>query len=101
MTTSEGPLTIELSERGLVVVGEIDAHTAPMLSEAITADERPDLELDMTAIEFIDSSGLRVLILAHQNLEGRGGILQITNPSPPVKRLFEISGVDEYLSITG
>jgi anti-sigma B factor antagonist len=97
--TAEGPLVLTVSERGLVVSGEIDAHTAPMLAEAIAAAERTTLELDLAQVAFVDSSGLRVLIDAHQQLEQAGGELHIVNPSPAVQRLLEISGIDGYLNV--
>ncbi|MEO6570374.1 MAG: STAS domain-containing protein, partial [Ilumatobacteraceae bacterium] len=82
----------------LVIAGEIDAHTAPALAEAITG-AGPDLTIDMSGIEFVDSSGLRVLIDAHQAAESGGGSLTLSNPSPAVTRLLEISGVVDYLNV--
>lgn len=99
MSALEGPLTIAIGDDGeLVIAGEIDAHTAPGLAEAITRSG-PDVTIDMSGIEFVDSSGLRVLIDAHQVAESDGGSLTLSNPSPTVTRLLEISGVVEYLNI--
>ncbi|MCB0966579.1 MAG: STAS domain-containing protein [Ilumatobacter sp.] len=98
MTQPEDLLTIETSDHGLSAVGEIDAHTAPSLAAAIDA-AAPDVRLDMSKVEFVDSSGLRVLIDAHQRLQEAGGSLTLVAPSTAVKRLLEISGVDDYLSV--
>jgi anti-anti-sigma factor len=98
MTQPEDLLSIDTSDAGLVVAGEIDAHTAPTLAAAIEA-AGPTVRVDLSAVAFVDSSGLRVLIDAHQHLSEAGGALTIASPSDPVVRLFEISGVQDYLLI--
>ncbi len=99
MTDSEGPLAISTTANGLAVTGEIDAHTAPMLAEAIDSAEQSELEIDLSGVEFVDSSGLRVLIDAHQRADADGRTLRLARPSAAVQRLFEISGVDDYLHV--
>jgi anti-sigma B factor antagonist len=93
------PLTIMGVDGGLVASGEIDAHTAPELASAIDRFDGGDLALDLSAVEFVDSSGLRVLIESHQRLQDGGRQLRIVSPSPAVQRLFQISGVDGYLTV--
>lgn len=78
--------------------GEIDAQTAPALADAIAAAGR-DVRLDLSAVDFVDSSGLRVLIDAHQRLDDAGGSIRLVSPSQAVRRLLEVSGVDGYLAI--
>lgn len=99
MSQPEDLLAISSDETGLHAAGEIDAHTAPTLAAAIDA-AGPDVDLDLSAVEFVDSSGLRVLIDAHQRLADAGGGLRLTGVSEPVRRLLEISGVSEYLGVT-
>ena len=98
MTQPDDLLVISSDGGRLTVSGEIDAHTAPSLAAAIDA-AGPDVTIDLSGVEFIDSSGLRVLIDAHQRLADDGGGLTIAAPSEAVTRLFEISGVDDYLTI--
>jgi anti-sigma B factor antagonist len=94
-------LEITPIEGGLVLVGEIDAHTAPELAARL--DPLPgnstDLVVDVAGIEFIDSSGLRVLIEAHQRANAAGRRLVIRRPSVSVRRLFEISGLSGHLVV--
>lgn len=99
--TADLPLEITTNDTGLVLVGEIDAHTAPSLAEAISSSDHMHLLVDMAGVEFVDSSGLRVLIEAHQNAQVSGRDVQISNPSSAVTRLLEISGIDDYLNIAG
>lgn len=99
--TAAAPLDITANDTGLVLAGEIDAHTAPSLAEAIAACDHAHVLVDMAGIEFVDSSGLRVLIEAHQEAQASGRRIQITNPSTAVSRLLEISGIDDYLNVAG
>lgn len=98
MTQPDDLLVITSEGARVVASGEIDAHTAPSLDAAIQA-AGSDVVLDLSGVEFVDSSGLRVLVDAHRRLGDAGGSLTITNPSSAVARLFTISGVDDYLNI--
>lgn len=91
-------LVIETEGSTIRASGEIDAHTAPALAAAIDAAQ-PPARLDLSRIEFLDSSGLHVLIEAHQRSLEAGSTLTIVAPSEPVRRLFEITEVDSYLVV--
>jgi anti-sigma B factor antagonist len=98
--TAATPLDINVTETGLTLAGEIDAYTAPALAEAIGQCAQPHVLIDMAKVEFVDSSGLRVLIEAHQEAQAADRRIQLTNPSSAVSRLLEISGIDDYLNVT-
>ena len=77
------------------VGGEIDIATSPQLQRVLddVIDGSDDRVLaDLSAVEFIDVSGLRALLSAVD----RGGAHRfgVANPSPAVRRLFEIIGLD-------
>lgn len=97
--TAASPLEITVTDDGLALVGEIDAHTAPELAQAIGAENRNPLVLDLSGVGFLDSSGLRVLIEAHRSASADDRTLQLSNLSPAVNRLLEISGIDDYLNV--
>lgn len=99
MTGSENLLVITPTDDGFAVEGEIDAHTAPSLAEAVADAQRPKLSIDLSGVGFIDSSGLRVLIEAHRRAADAGGSLHLTRPSDSVRRLLAISGLDDYLDV--
>ena len=106
MTTAEESLRIEVSDRGdkvvLVLQGELDPHTAPRLSDAIadaTDESTSTLVLDVSGLAFIDSSGLRVLIAAHKDMQGRSGRLVLRAPTPTTLRLLEITGLADYVTV--
>jgi anti-sigma B factor antagonist len=97
--TAASPLEISITDTGLALAGEIDAYTAPALAEAIGRCDHTYVMIDMAEVEFVDSSGLRVLIEAHQEAQAADRRIQLTNPSPAVSRLLEISGIDDYLNV--
>ena len=99
MTESASPLVITPTDSGFSVSGEIDAHTAPEIAAAISGSSVEPLRIDLSGVEFVDSSGLRVLIEAHQSRQAEGRSMTLVRPSNVVTRLFDIAGVDQYLDI--
>jgi anti-sigma B factor antagonist len=84
----------------LVLTGEIDSYTAPELSERLAVD--PPVEVvDVAGVTFIDSSGLRVIVEAHQTRAANGSRLVLRAPSAAVQRLLEISGLSGHLDVAG
>lgn len=94
-------LSVSPTPTGFHLSGEIDSSTAEPLAGHLRegADTASDLEILMRDVHFIDSSGLRILIEAHQEAEKRGRRLIIVEPSPIVVRLLGISGLTEYLHV--
>lgn len=95
-------LDIEAVDHGFVLTGEIDAHTAPLLDEAL--GERMDsgavtTQLDMSGVTFMDSSGLRVVIARTQGARSSGGDLVLASMTPTVHKLIEVSGLRDHLSV--
>ena len=99
MSTEDPRLDVAIDIDGaLVLEGEIDSYTAPELAERLNSD--PGIEIvDLAAVTFIDSSGLRALVQAHQARTEAGSTLQLRSPSAAVQRLLEISGLAGYLDV--
>jgi anti-anti-sigma factor len=107
MALDPGGFSISTSEHdGRVVVqlrGELDLATAPELEELIVErlDAGQAVVLDLRELEFMDSSGLRVIIAAHARA-GRGGP-RFTIVRPPangaVARILTIAGVQDELDL--
>ena len=87
----------------MVVAGEIDMATAPMLQrELTTAIEAGDgvVVLDLIDVTFFDSSGLRVAIIAHRDLKEQGRRLAVVcDPDGHVRRTFGLAGVADLLDL--
>ncbi|MCB0992314.1 MAG: STAS domain-containing protein [Acidimicrobiales bacterium] len=92
----------ETQPRLLVASGVVDLHSVSILSDKLDelgADE--DVVLDLSNIEFIDSSGLRAIVVAHRRLDTAGKRLVLTKPSASVRRLFEITSLEGHLNVEG
>lgn len=77
---------------------EIDPSTADDFAATLAqVPAGATVQVDCAAVEFIDSSGLRVLIEARQRYQEGGGQLQVVNPSPTVLRLLELTGLSDLL----
>jgi anti-sigma B factor antagonist len=82
--------------------GELDLAGAPLLQsriESVESDPPGIVVLDVGDLQFIDSAGLRVILLAHKRSQERGGELALTQGSQQVQRLLSIAGVSEHLRI--
>jgi anti-sigma B factor antagonist len=96
-------LTISTSASGWTLSGEIDAHTAPVLEDAVSTlpSGTAAVSLDVSGVSFIDSSGLRVLIGLADRAGEAGRAVRIDHPSPTVARLVEITGLGEMFGLAG
>ena len=84
------------------VAGEIHATTAPAFSERLNAAieaGKTGVVLDLTGVEFIDSTGLSVLLNGLRRLTRRKGALSVVCTNPTVLRLFEITRLDSTFHI--
>jgi anti-sigma B factor antagonist len=101
------PVDIQtIHEDGVVVLrlsGELDSDNADALYQALRDDTRNHpgpLVLDMSGVSFIDSTILsRLLQLRTESVDG-GSSLLVRNPSPVVRRVFEITGLDEVFGLS-
>lgn len=90
----------ENGEAVVAVWGELDPSTAPELSRSVAPvlDARPhELTLDPAGLRFIDSTGLTLIVRMSNALKANEGVLALTRPTPPVRRVLEIVGLDELL----
>jgi anti-sigma B factor antagonist len=98
-------LTVENIDDQTAVVavrGEIHLATAPQFSEALTAvlaDGRSRVVVDLTAVGFVDSTGLSVLLNALRRTTRAHGALVIACSNPTVLRLFQVTHLDSTFVI--
>ena len=88
-----------IDDHELRVGGDIDAHSAERLKQPLADLAAKHTRLDMSGVTFIDSSGLRELVLAHQHAVEAGGSIVVVSPSATVRRLLDITSVAEILEI--
>jgi anti-sigma B factor antagonist len=99
-------LALETNERGDVTVvsikGEVDLYTAPSLKERIAdlvSAGRSRLAVDLAGVEFMDSTGLGVLIGGLKRCKEAGGSLALVAPREPVIKVLSITGLDKVFPI--
>jgi len=91
---SEGRATL------IVVRGELDLASGPELeAELARVHERPPemLIIDLSQLDFMDSTGLSILVKAHQQTVEDGREFGVVRGTPQVQRLLELTGVSERL----
>src|ERR1051326_6341254 len=98
-------VTIHYSGRRSVLrlQGELDACTRDQLRLAISSALKHPLYLlvvDLSAVGFMDCSGLSVLVWAHRQLAGQGGQLLITGAQAIVQRLTHLTRLDTELDLS-
>lgn len=84
------------------VTGELDSHTSPRLGAALVglaADGVREVTVDLSGIPFIDCTGLSVLVGGLKSIREQGGDMVVKSPTPATRRLFEITGLDDVLTI--
>ncbi len=88
----------------VAVAGELHVSTAPAfargLDDALTRGAT-DVVLDLGAVEFIDSTGLTVLLNGLRSVTRRHGHMALVVSNPTVMRLFEVTGLDATFDIHG
>jgi anti-sigma B factor antagonist len=95
-TRNEGPFTV------VEVGGEVDVYTAPRLREAVvTAIESGNtrLVIDVENVEFLDSTGVGVLVGALKKVRSVGGTLDIVCTQPRLLKIFVITGLDKVFGL--
>lgn len=84
------------------VSGEIDVYTAPRLREAIVGiveGGRTKLIIDVEKVDFLDSTGLGVLVGALKKVRAAGGSLDIVCTHERIIKIFAITGLDKVFGL--
>jgi anti-sigma B factor antagonist len=86
----------------LAVTGELDLRTSPELEERLARVFSSGAELvilDLRQIEFMDSTGLRVLLGAHQRAQESGRRFALVRGDDQVERVLTLTGVRDLLTV--
>jgi len=86
----------------LVVRGEVDIATAPKLREKLVelaSQGAKQVVVDLDGVDFLDSTGLGVLIGGMKRLRGLDGDLTLVCTQPRILKVFEITGLNRAFSI--
>jgi anti-anti-sigma factor len=82
---------------GLRLTGELDLATVPDVDGALRplTEAGGDITLDLSALRFMDSSAVQLLIRTVRDLAGRGRVL-LVRPMNSVRRLIEVTGLGRF-----
>ena len=111
-TTEENPVDLSLSTRTengpagdrtvVVVGGEIDVYTAPKLREQLidlVSSGQYHLVVDMEGVEFLDSTGLGVLVGGLKRVRAHEGSLRLVCTQERILKIFRITGLTKVFPI--
>jgi anti-sigma B factor antagonist len=101
--TFELVVTVLEDEAVISVVGELDFHTAPRLREEIIKLLNQGvlkLIVDLSQMQFVDSSGLGVLVAGLKRMRERDGNLTLRSPSANTSQVLEVSGLNKLLLVS-
>jgi anti-sigma B factor antagonist len=97
---------VEVNRNGAAAVvavgGELDLASGPELEAQLDQLTGPDLQrvvIDLRRLDFMDSTGLSILVRAHQRLAGEGCEMGLVKGSQQVQRLLDLTGVAERLRL--
>jgi anti-sigma B factor antagonist len=99
-------LGLEVTERGswavLAVAGEVDVATVPRLREqlhSLVAQGRHHIVVDLEGVDFLDSTGLGVLVGALKRVRTNGGELALVCTQSRIRKVFEVTGLTKVFSL--
>jgi anti-sigma B factor antagonist len=96
VTRREGVRTV------ISVTGEIDVYTAPTLRERLNelvAEGEYNLVVDMAGVDFLDSTGLGVLVGGLKRARSHDGTLQLVCDQEKILKVFRITGLTKVFPI--
>lgn len=99
ITTSESPVGTVVA-----VTGELDVFTAPVLEQELQAcieSGKADIVVDLTGVDFLDSTGLGVMVKALKWAREAGGGLRVVATEERITKVFTITGLDEVMQLSG
>lgn len=94
--TTEDGLTV------ITVTGEIDVYSAPALREkfiSLVEQGKYFLIVDLERVQFLDSTGLGVLIGGLRRVRARDGFLDLVCTQPRMLRIFQLTGLTKIFTI--
>ena len=99
-------LGLDVSERDgyavLSVRGEVDVYTAPRFRERLielVTEGRHRIIVDLQGVDFLDSTGLGVLVGALKKVRADGGTLDIVCTQERILKIFDITGLDKVFGL--
>lgn len=87
----------------LTLDGELDHARSDDFDRVVAAfadSGHPSVDLDVCAVDFVDSLGLSMLVRLHAIADARGGRVLLVGPSHQFQRVLRLSGIDRLVAVT-
>jgi len=94
--------TVEGGCTNLVLSGRLDTLTSGELAEELDklfAGSICDLVFDFSALDYVSSAGLRVLLMAQKKCSAAGKTMKIVGANENIKEIFEITGFSSFMTV--
>ncbi|WP_128376186.1 STAS domain-containing protein [Streptomyces cavernae] len=109
MSVAQNPLSIEVTlpreDTALITVeGDLDIDTATELQHHLANQlhhGRRHFLLDLSAVPFMDSSGMNIVLRVYQETRGNSGSVHVISPTPAVRRILDLTGVSITVPTVG
>ncbi|GGX85258.1 STAS domain-containing protein [Streptomyces fructofermentans] len=109
MSIAQNPLSVEVTLPRedialFTVAGYLDVDTSTELRHHLANQfhhGRRHFLLDLSAVPFMDSSGMNIIVRAYQQARESGGSVHIIAPVPAVQRILDLTGVSITVPISG
>jgi anti-anti-sigma factor len=82
--------------------GELDSYSAPRVRNVLdtwTECRQPELIIEVSGLEYIDSAGLGVLVGALKQVNDNDGTMAIAGLTAPVARVFHVTGLEKLFTV--
>jgi anti-sigma B factor antagonist len=108
MSDTSGAVRVEtrnVQGRSVVTVsGEVDLRSAPQLRTLLLdagRDHSRPLLIDLSGVNYMDSSGVGTMVFVKREVERSGGKVILIGLQPRVRSVFEITHLDKFFTIVG
>ena len=85
------------------VGGEIDHHSAvnvrTSMDAVIATEKPPKVMLELSSVDFLDSSGLGLIMGRYALVKQYGGTFAVLDPSPAVLKIMKLAGMERMISV--
>jgi anti-anti-sigma factor len=94
-------VVVDGDEARVLARGEVDAAAQEDFRTAILEASRSDVVvIDLAGVEFMDSAGISALVRGARDAQAAGASIEIRNARAMVRRLIEITGIDQLVAVT-
>jgi anti-anti-sigma factor len=107
MRTAEHPFSFRVKDHGkalyVMLEGELDVATVPTLHDylhaAINSGAREDVCLDVSCLDYVDSTGLSLLVCMQKRAQANGTRFTIGFPSRQFLKMLQVTGLEDFFNL--